>query len=68
MMTLDALIRRLIELRNKPGVSSASPVFVEGHTEDGDFLQRDINSVITEARCEDDDEPQGVYINLEEED
>jgi len=67
-MTLEALMKRLIELRNTPGVTGSSPVFVEGYGQDDDFIQRAIASVTTEARCEPDDEPQGVYINLVDED
>ena len=67
-MTLGNLIDALIRLRDRdPMVGESSPVIVEGWNEDGDHLQGTIASVSTEARCEDDDEFQAIYLNLQSE-
>lgn len=64
-MTLQELIDELTKIRDRdPCVGRSSPVIVEGWNEDGDLVQGSIESVSTEARCEDDDEFQAVYINL----
>lgn len=67
MMTIDELITRLVKLRNHNSVSGNSIVIIEGFDDTGEFIQRFIKTVDTETRCEDEDEPQGIYINLLEE-
>lgn len=42
-----------------------SPVIIEGHASD-DFLQLDVEDVKGEARCEDDEEPPGLYIGFKD--
>lgn len=64
-MTLGALVKALQALRDQ-GASDESPVFVEGHDDADRFVQAYVGSAMTEARCEDEDEPQGVYLILEE--
>lgn len=66
-MKLGELILSLERLRDGGLVSNESPVIVEGWNEEGDFVQGSIESTSTEARCEDDDEEQAVYINLKDE-
>lgn len=63
-MTLAKLIEQLLLLANDPMIGGDSPVIVEGWNHDGEYLQGVIASVSTEARCEDDDENQAVYLNL----
>ncbi len=64
-MTLGQLIEALVRLRDRdPCVGESSPVLVEGYNEDDEHLQGSIESVTTEARCEDDDEFQAIYINI----
>jgi hypothetical protein len=64
-MRLGELIRQL-EATKEAGATDESPIIFEGHDEDDNFIQAFIESVTTERRCEDDDEPQGVYLNLVE--
>lgn len=64
-MTLRDLRHALEKLEAGGLASPDSPVIIEGHVR-GDFEQLDIDEVMTESRCEDDDEPQAVYIRFED--
>lgn len=64
-MTLGELIRALEELRDD-GIPDNAPIIVEGHDDDDRFVQAHVEDVKAESRCEDDDEPPGVYLGLEE--
>jgi hypothetical protein len=65
MMTLGELMRQL-EMAKLIGATDESPVVLEGHDEDDNFVQACIDGVFSEPRCEDEEEPQGVYLNLSE--
>ncbi len=64
MLTLQQLIDQLTYLKSLGSVGGSAPVIVEGWDDEGEFVQASVASVTTEARCEDDDEDQAVYINL----
>lgn len=65
-MTLDELIAALQSTRDK-GASGNSPVTIEAVDDiEGELFQSGIKNVTVERRCEDDDEPTGVYINLDD--
>lgn len=70
-MNLQALIDQLIAIRDSgPDVGPASLVIVEGWNdpdEADDLFQRDIESVMTEGRCEDEDELHAVYLRVSDE-
>lgn len=70
MMTLRQLRDRL-DACLREGASPDSPITVEwepGHEtdilEDDGHFQADIESVTVEPRCEADEEPVGVYLNM----
>ncbi len=65
-MTLKELVD-ILQSTLANGASADSPVIIEGVDEEGDLIQRDVDFMTTERRCEDDDEPQGVYLNMAEE-
>lgn len=68
-MTIGTLIRLLtdrLEEGRSNGVTEESPVIIEGHNEDDLFVQAGIETVEAERRCESDDEPTAVYLNLKE--
>lgn len=66
-MNLRQLIEKLERLRTGGSAGNESPVIIEGYDDDGGLIQRSVESVTTEARCEGDDEIQAVYINLADE-
>lgn len=62
-MTLGELYARLDSLM-RDGASPDCPVIVEGHTDEDEFVQAGVDNVDVEDRCEGDDEPPGVYLDL----
>lgn len=65
MITLGELQRQLMAIRQQDGVTDDSPIIVEGYDEDDNFfVQACLESAKTERRCEEEGEPQGVYLNL----
>ena len=65
MMTIDELIRQLEQVREQLGRGD-SPVILEGSDEDDNLVQASVDRVFTEARCEGEDETQGVFLHLSE--
>ncbi len=64
-MTLAELYARLDSLM-RDGTPPDSPVVIEGHDDADRFIQAGVAEVSTERRCEEDHEPPGVYLVLEE--
>lgn len=60
-MRLGELIAKLERLRD--GGSAGA----EGYDDDGELIQRFVETVETEARCEEDDELRAVYLTLADE-
>jgi hypothetical protein len=65
MMQLDELIRQLSAIREQLGRGD-SPVILEGNDDDDHLVQACVDGTFTESRCEDEDEPQGVFLRLSE--
>jgi hypothetical protein len=64
-MTIDTLIESLQALR-RGGVPGDAPILVEGYDEEDRFVQAVVSDATTETRCEEEHEPPGVYLTLDE--